>query len=132
MKILLDTDTCIHALRGHPGLLRRLQAQSRSDVAVSVITEAELRTGAANSTSAARTLHRVENFLHPIEVLEFGSADAVAYAQLRARLERSGTPIGSLDMLIAAQALARRLVLVTGNERELRRIHGLRVERWDG
>lgn len=130
MKFLLDTDTCIHALRGHPAVLGRLLALSRADVAVSVITEAELRTGAAKSASATRTLHRVESFLQPIEVLVFGSADAAAYAQLRARLERAGKPIGALDMLIAAQALVRRLVLVTGNEREFGRIRGLDVESW--
>jgi tRNA(fMet)-specific endonuclease VapC len=130
MKFLLDTDTCIYALKQQPGVLKRLLAQSREDIAVSVITEAELRTGAAKSTSAAKTLRLIENFLRPLAVVEFNSADAASYAQVRSRLERAGTPIGPLDTLIAAQAVARKLVLVSNNEREFSRVANLRVENW--
>jgi tRNA(fMet)-specific endonuclease VapC len=130
MKFLLDTDTCIYALKQQPGVLKRLLAQSREDIAVSVITEAELRTGAAKSTSAAKTLRLIENFLRPLAVVEFNSADAASYAQVRSRLERAGTPIGPLDTLIAAQAVARKLVLVSNNEREFGRVANLRVENW--
>jgi tRNA(fMet)-specific endonuclease VapC len=130
MKFLLDTDTCIYALKQNPAVLNRLLAQSRDDVAVSVITEAELRTGAAKSTSAAKTLRLIENFLRPLAVVEFNSIDAASYAQVRSRLERAGTPIGPLDTLIAAQAVARKLVLVTNNEREFGRVASLRVENW--
>jgi tRNA(fMet)-specific endonuclease VapC len=132
MKFLLDTDTCIYALKQNPAVLKHLLAQSREDIAVSVITEAELRTGAAKSTSAAKTLRLVENFLRPLGIVEFTSNDAASYAQVRAKLERAGTPIGPLDTLIAAQAVARKLVLVSNNEREFSRIAGLRVENWAG
>ena len=130
MKFLLDTDTCIYALKRNETVLRRLLASDRSDVAVSVITEAELRTGAAKSTSVAKTLRSVENFLMPIEIIDFVSSDAASYAAIRAKLERGGTPIGPLDTLIAAQAIARKLTLVSNNEREFRRVSGLRVENW--
>lgn len=130
MKFLLDTDTCIYALKRNESVLRRLLASDRSDVAVSVITEAELRTGAAKSTSVAKTLRSVENFLMPIEIIDFVSSDAASYAAIRAKLERGGTPIGPLDTLIAAQAIARKLTLVSNNEREFRRVSGLRVESW--
>jgi len=130
MKFLLDTDTCIYALKQNPTVLKHLLARSREDIAVSVITEAELRTGAAKSTSAAKTLRLVENFLHPLGSVEFTSNDAASYAQVRARLERAGTPIGSLDTMIAAQAVARKLVLVSNNEREFGRVAGLRIENW--
>jgi tRNA(fMet)-specific endonuclease VapC len=130
MKFLLDTDTCIYALKRNETVLRRLLASERSDVAVSVITEAELRTGAARSTSAAKTLRSVENFLKPIEIIDFVSSDAASYAAIRAKLERGGTPIDPLDTLIAAQAIARKLTLVSNNEHEFRRISGLRVENW--
>ncbi len=130
MKLLLDTDTCIYALKQNPSVLERLLSRSRADVAVSVITEAELRTGAAKSSSPAKTSHLVENFLRPLGVIEFTSADAASYAQVRARLERSGTPIGPLDTLIAAQAVSRKLVLVTNNEREFGRVPGIRLENW--
>jgi tRNA(fMet)-specific endonuclease VapC len=130
VKVLLDTDTCIYALKRNASVLDRLLSRSRADVAVSVITEAELRTGAAKSSSAVKTLRLVENFLRPLTVVEFTSADATTYAQLRAKLERAGTPIGPLDTLIAAQAVFRKLVLVTNNEREFGRVPGLRMENW--
>ena len=130
MKFLLDTDTCIYALKGNATVLDRLLSRSRADVAVSVITEAELRTGAAKSSSPVKTSHLLENFLRPLAVVEFTSADATTYAQIRAKLERAGTPIGPLDTLIAAQAISRKLVLVTNNEREFGRVPGLRLENW--
>ena len=130
MKFLLDTDTCIYALKQNPTVLKHLLAHSREDIAVSVITEAELRTGAAKSTSAAKTLRLVENFLRPLGIVEFTSNDAASYAEVRAKLERAGTPIGPLDTLIAAQAAARKLVLVSNNEREFRRVAGLGIESW--
>lgn len=130
MRFLLDTDICIYALKQNQVVLRRLLAHDRSDVAVSVITEAELRTGAAKSASAAKTLRLVENFLRPLGIVDFTSEDAATYAGVRAKLERAGTPIGPLDTLIAAQAVARKLVLVSNNEREFGRVTGLRVENW--
>jgi tRNA(fMet)-specific endonuclease VapC len=130
MKFLLDTDTCIYALKQNPAVLRNLLARTPEDIVVSVITEAELRTGAAKSNSAAKTLRLVENFLRPIAVLDFTSSDAASYGQIRARLEGAGTPIGPLDTLIAAQAVARKLVLVSNNQREFRRVAGLHVQNW--
>ena len=130
MKFLLDTDICIYALKQHRVVLSHLLSQSRSEVAISVITEAELRTGAAKSEAPAKTVRLVENFLRPIDIVEFTSDDALAYASVRAKLERSGTPIGPLDTLIAAQAVARKLVLVSNNEREFGRVAGLQMENW--
>ena len=130
MKFLLDTDTCIYALKQNSTVLKHLLGHSREDVAVSVITEGELRTGAAKSTAAVKTLRLVENFLRPLSIVEFTSQDATSYAQVRAKLEEAGTPIGPLDTLIAAQAVARKLVLVSNNEREFRRVAGLRIDNW--
>ena len=130
MKLLLDTDTCIYALKQNPTILKHLLAQSREDIAVSVITEAELRTGAAKSASAAKSLRLVENFLRPLGIIEFTSNDAASYAQVRAKLEHAGTPIGPLDTLIAAQAVGRKLVLVSNNESDFSRVASLRIENW--
>lgn len=130
MKFLLDTDTCIYAMKQNAVVLAHLLAQSREDVAVSAITEAELRSGAAKSASAAKTLRLVENFLRPLAILDFTSSDAVSYALVRSKLERSGTPIGPLDTLLAAHAVARKLVLVSNNEREFTRVAGLHVQNW--
>ena len=130
MKFLLDTDTCIYALKQNLAVLKNLLARAPEDILVSVITEAELRTGAAKSSSAAKTLRLVENFLRPIAILEFTSSDAASYAHVRARLERAGTPIGPLDTLIAAQAVVRKLVLVSNNRREFGRVAGLHIQNW--
>lgn len=130
MKFVLDTDTCIYALKQNQYVLGHLLSKAREDVALSVITEAELRTGAAKSTSRGRTLRQIENFLRPLTILDFTSEDAIAYADIRSKLERAGKPIGPLDTLIAAQALCRRLTLVSNNEREFRRIEGLDIENW--
>jgi tRNA(fMet)-specific endonuclease VapC len=130
VKLLLDTDTCIYALKQNAAVLRNLLSQSRADVALSVISEAELRLGAAKSASPVKTLRLLENFLGPLTVVELNSSDAACYAQVRARLERAGTPIGPLDTLIAAQAVARNLTLVTNNQREFGRVQGLRLANW--
>jgi tRNA(fMet)-specific endonuclease VapC len=130
MRFLLDTNICIYALKQNQVVLTRLLAERPIDVGLSVITEAELRTGAAKSTASTKTTRLLENFLRPLAVLDFTSDDAVAYATVRAKLEEAGTPIGPLDTLIAAQAVARKLILVSNNEREFRRIAGLRLENW--
>jgi len=130
MQFLLDTDTCIYALKQHEPVIRRLLSTAREDVMVSVITEAELRTGAAKSASPLKTLRLIENFLRPLTLIDFTSEDAVAYAAVRAKLERAGTPIGPLDTLIAAQAIARRLTVVSNNVREFHRVAGLAIENW--
>jgi tRNA(fMet)-specific endonuclease VapC len=112
------------------GVYQINKAAAREDVLVSVITEAELRTGAARSCSPVKTLLAIENFLRPLTLIDFTSDDAVSYATVRARLERAGTPIGSLDTLIASQAIARKLTVVSNNERELRRVADLAIENW--
>jgi len=130
MKFLLDTDTCIYAIKKHTAVIEAMNAVDPDDLAVSVVTEAELRTGAAKSSSPIKSLHVMEIFLQPLTILDFTSENTVVYAHLRAKLERAGTPIGPYDTIIAAQALANDLTLVTNNEREFRRIPGLRVENW--
>jgi len=130
VKFLLDTGTCIYALKQDERVIERLLAAAREDVAVSVITEAELRNRAAKSSSPSKTARSVEDFLSPISRIEFTSDDAVAYAGVCSKLERAGTPIGPIDTLIAVQAVSRKLILVSNNEREFRRVAGLTIENW--
>lgn len=130
MKFMLDTNICIYALKHHPAVTARMLAEARADVSISAISEGELRLGAAKSAAAARTASLIENFLRPLTVVDFTSDDAQTYADIRARLERAGKPIGPLDTLIAAQAVARGLTLVSNNEREFRRVPGLKLVNW--
>ena len=131
MRYLLDTNICVYALKHRPPeVLERLQAVGKAAVAVSVITVLELRQGAEKSQQAAGNHARLDLFLGPLRVLPFDEEAALAAARLRAHLERLGRPIGDLDSLIAAQALAREMVLVTNNLREFERVPALQVENW--
>lgn len=128
---LLDTDICIEAIRRRSeSLLHHLRRHSPLQVAISTVSQAELRFGALNSASPERNLAAAEAFLQPFALLPFGSECVPAYAQLRVELERAGRRIGALDMLIAAQAVTFGLVVVTNNTREFRRVPGLSVENW--
>lgn len=130
MSFLLDTDTCIFALRGEHRVVERLRHTSRAEVWVSALTRAELLAGAARSGSPTRNAHLVHHFLGPLLLIDFTAADADAYADLRARLEKKGQLIGPIDLLLASQAVARNLTLVTNNVREFRRVPGLLLENW--
>lgn len=127
---LLDTNACIDAINGDAKVLNKLLSKSPAEVFVSVITEAELRLGPAKSSSPSKTLRALEHFLAPLTIMEFTSEDAVAYARIRAKLEKTGKPIGPLDTLIAAQAVSRGHWLVTDNEKEFIRVPGLGLENW--
>ena len=133
MKFMLDTNICIELIRRRsPRILFRLQQCSPGDAGISSITLAELEFGVHKSQMPDRNKLALAEFAAPLEILPFDDLAAASYGELRARLERQGQPIGSMDMLIAAHALSRGLTLVTNNEREFRRAPGLRVANWAG
>jgi len=101
-----------------------------ADVGISSITLSELEYGVAKSQKPPQNKLALAEFLAPIEILPYDDMAAVQYGEIRALLERQGTPIGSLDMLIAAHALSLNSILVTNNESEFRRVPGLIVENW--
>jgi tRNA(fMet)-specific endonuclease VapC len=103
--------------------------RGEASVCTSLVVAAELRYGAVKRGSA-RLTRQVEAILSAVRILPFEEPADRRYAELRAHLERSGTPIGPNDMLIAAHALALGLVVVSGNEREFARVPGLAVENW--
>lgn len=131
IRFLLDTNICIELIRRrNPSVLERLQQCAVGEVAISVITLAELEYGIAKSTKPDQNRIALSLFCAPLEILAFDDNAAAAYGPIRARLERKGRPIGPMDLLIAAHAVALDLVLVTNNLREFRRVKGLRVENW--
>jgi len=127
---MLDTNTVSLALRGRaPRAVGYLRDTARADVAVSVVTAMELRFGLTkNPTTRARDV--IEQFLDTITVLPVDRAIERPYGEIRAALESAEHPIGCLDTIIAAHALAVRAVLVTNNLREFRRVRRLRCEDW--
>ncbi len=130
MKYLLDTDICIYVINERPRrVLDRFSRHSVGDLGVSGITVAELAFGVEKSGSA-RNRAALDAFLLPLEIAAYDLAAALCYGGIRSALERKGTPVGPLDTLIAAHALSLGVTLVTNNQREFKRIHGLRVENW--
>ena len=131
MKYLLDTCVLSDFARGEPNTLERVKATPPALVAVSTITVMEIEFGLALDASRARRLAPLmHTMLEAVTVLPYEAGDARASAVLRAALQKKGRPIGAYDVLIAGCALARGLVLVTSNEREFRRVGGLRIENW--
>lgn len=131
MRYLLDSNICIYAMKNRPlQVLRRLQNVGRAVVAVSVITLLELRQGAERSQQRELAHARLDDFFGPMDVLPFEESDALVAARVRAHLFQIGQPIGDFDSLIAAQALARDLIVVTNNVDEFERVPDLRIENW--
>lgn len=129
MRFLLDTNAVIALLKGHQGFLTRLRQHQPQDFGIPAIVAHELFYGAFKGQRTADNLARVDAL--PFEVIEFDREDARLAGELRAQLAAAGTPIGPYDVLIAGQALARALTLVTHNTREFERVSGLRVEDWE-
>jgi len=131
MRFMLDTDSCIALIKRKPGsILRRITSLSPGEAGISAITLAELRYGVAKSTQSEKNRMALDEFLLPLEVVDFDEPAAASYGSVRAALEKAGTPIGPLDTQIGAHALSLGATLVTHNAREFRRIPGLAVEDW--
>lgn len=129
MRFLLDTNAVVALLRGDPVFLSRLRAHPPGDFGLSAIVAHELFYGAFRSARREANMARVEGLR--FEVVAFDAEDARAAGAVRAALAAAGAPIGPYDALIAGQALARELTLVTHNTREFARVEGLRVEDWE-
>jgi tRNA(fMet)-specific endonuclease VapC len=130
VRYLLDTNTASYVIKGNiPRVRERLVKVPMAQLAISAVTEAELLFGAARKAEALRLKSAVEEFLLRVETLPWDSKAARSYADVRAALERSGTPMGNLDIMIAAHALAVEAILVT-NDRAFRRIGRLKLENW--
>jgi tRNA(fMet)-specific endonuclease VapC len=128
--ILLDTYICIPIINARPAaVLQRFKGYRMGEIGICSVVAAELAYGVAKSGSA-RNRQALDLFLALLAILPFDEAVFWAYGDLRADLERTGTPIGSLDTLIAAHALSLRATLVTNNFREFERVPGLQLDNW--
>ena len=129
---LLDTNTCIYAIRRRPPLVQaRLNALDASTVALSVVVAMELEVGAMRAQAQAYA-PAVRRWLAAFEILPLADDSRVHFARVKCDLMARGQMIGPMDLLIAAHALAIGATLVTNNEREFRRVKGLKIENWVG
>jgi len=131
MKLMLDTTICIYLIKQQPAaVLQRFLEYQAGDIGISSITLSELRYGVAKSTHREKNAKALDEFVIPLEVISFGEEAAHVYGDIRATLEKAGTPIGAMDMLIAAHAVSLGIPLVTNNTREFVRIPTLTVIDW--
>lgn len=131
MRYMLDTNICIYVIKHKPeSVFRKLKKIKPEDVCISSITYAELAYGVEKSAQPERNRLALSMMLSSIEIVAFDDAAADEYGEIRAGLEGKGTPIGSLDMLIAAHARSLGCTLVTNNTKEFCRVEGLEVVNW--
>ncbi len=131
MKYLLDTNICIYIIKNSPSsVIKKFQSLLIGDVGISSITLAELEYGVAKSAHKTKNQEALNSFILPLEILDFDADAASAYGRIRADLESTGKPIGSMDMMIAAHALSLNVILVTNNQSEFVRISNLQLENW--
>jgi tRNA(fMet)-specific endonuclease VapC len=119
MKLMLDTHTCIALIKRKPvNALQKFNEYRVGDIGISAVTLAELRYGVSKSQHQAKNQAALDEFMLPLEVAAFDERATIIYGELRATLEKQGTPIGTLDTMIAAHALSLGVTLVTNNTRE--------------
>lgn len=131
MNLLLDTNICIYIIKQKPPeVLQKFKAYNVGDIGISSISVAELEFGVYKSQFPEGNQQALEQFLLPLTIVDFDAGAAKMYGKVRAILEKQGTPIGSLDTLIAAHALSLQITLITNNVREFSRVPNLKLENW--
>ncbi len=131
MKYLLDTNICIYIIKQKPiEVFEKFRQFKIGDIGISSITLSELEYGVQKSGNPKKNKIALQEFLLPIEVIDFDYNASITYGKVRSYLEKKGTPIGALDTLIAAHALSINIPIVTNNEREFIRVPNLHVENW--
>ena len=131
MRYMLDTNICIYAIKHKPEqVFIRLQEHDPIDICISSVTYAELVHGVEKSRAIEKNRVALVLLLANIEIMNFDSLAAESYGKIRADLEKAGTPIGPLDMMIAGHAKALAYTLVTNNTKEFERVKGLKLENW--
>jgi len=131
MKYMLDTNICIYIIKKQPSdVLSRFEDISVGDICISSITLSELTYGVQKSQHKQKNMEALKAFILPLEIAPFDDNAAFCYGDIRKALEKKGTPIGSMDLMIAAHAQSLNSILVTNNEKEFSRVHKLKHENW--
>lgn len=128
---MLDTNMCIYLIKKRPlSVLRRFEEIEEDELCISVITFAELQYGVEHSSSKKLNQDILDEFVSRLTILVWNEDAAIQYGKIRQYLEKKGTPIGNMDLMIAAHALSQRCTLVTNNMKEFKRIANLNLENW--
>lgn len=130
LKYMLDTNIVIYVIKRRPIELLEVFNRHAGQMCISSITLAELLHGVEKSAMPDHNLKQIEDFISRLEVLEYGGKAAAHYGEIRADLERKGTPIGVNDLHIAGHARSEGLTLVSNNLREFERVDALRLVNW--
>jgi predicted nucleic acid-binding protein len=130
MKYLFDTDMCVYLFKGKPKIVEKLEQIPAKDLAVSIITIAELEYGAFYSERVQSNLERIASLEKKIQTVAITSSVTREYAKAKAVLRKQGAILEDFDLLIAATALTHNLILVTNNTQHFNRIDNLRIENW--
>ena len=131
MTYMLDTNICIYAIKNNPEqVLEKLKQNLSNRICISAITLAELQHGVEKSMNPEKNSMALLQFLSILDILPFDDLAAVEYGKICAYLQKRGTPIGTMDMLIAAHAKTENLIIVTNNVREFERVPDLKIENW--
>lgn len=132
MKYLLDTNVCINYLNAHSvGIRKTFETKSAREIVLCSVVKAELLYGALKSSKSEYCLKKLAYFFKAFTSLPFDDTASEEYGRIRTQLEKTGQPIGPHDLLIAAIALSKQLILVTHNTKEFGRIEGLTIEDWE-
>lgn len=130
MRYLLDTDICIHLRRRLPPVVARFAKLDPSDMGISMVSYGELLYGAKKSADPTSAVALIQQLVTLVPVLPLPERAGLVYGSIRFDLAERGNIIGPNDLWLAAHAIASDLVLVTNNEREFRRVKGLKIENW--
>lgn len=131
MKYMLDTNICIYIIKKKPQeIIKKFESIAVGDIAISSITLSELTYGVEKSQFSKKNQAALEEFILPLDILAFDDVASYHYGPIRAYLEKKGTPIGALDLMIAAHARSIDMVLVTNNVTEFSRVPDLKIENW--
>lgn len=131
MTFLLDTNICIYIIKKRPGhIFKKFKAVENKDLSISIVTFAELQHGVERSSSKSFNQKILDDFISHLFVFAWDKPAAIQYGKLRNDLYLKGTPIGSMDLMIASHVLSLNAVLVTNNLREFKRVKNLECENW--
>lgn len=131
MEFMLDTNICSYILKKHPASVKvRFDEAGRGELAISTVVLAELYYGAARHARGAEIRREIDDFASRLDIADWDEVAADRYGSLRAELEQQGTPMGAMDLMIAAHAASRGATLVTNNARHFEKVRDLPVVNW--